>query len=624
VSFVDRLSFQLYSARKFPPIERQLATLAGLGYQKVEPFAGLYDEADTLKSALDKNGMAAPSSHIGIDMMRADFDGAVAIAKRFGVGIVVLPYLQAPERPKDSTGWTAFGKELQGYATKLKQKGLRLAWHNHDFEMQALGDGKVPMDLILAAAPDLLWEADIGWIVRAGADPLPWLQRYRDRVKVVHLKDVAPSGGNQDEDGWADVGQGSIDWKRLVPALASAELLIVEHDNPTISNASPASRGRRSRAGECDGDTGTGVGIVGCGNISASITNAPRFRGVKIRAGDLRPEAAAAQAKLYGVEAFRSTRLARDDINIVVNLTVPNAHSAVSSPRWRPASTCFRRNLAVALDLGRQVVAEADRRGLRIGCAPDTFWGRQPAARRLDRPGRHRPAADRHRLHPVARNGALASGPGIFFAGGGPVLDMGPYYITTLVNLLGPVKHVVAMTSSGFAERVVTSDSPQKGKRIAVETPTTALALLEFANGAQVIFGASWDVWKHSLPAIEIHGTEGSLRVPDPNFFGGEVELSARGGDWAKHDTAAMPLGAVNWPAASPRFANYRAFGVAELAAAISEGRDHRASGRLALHVLEVMESILVSGKNRAPVEIASIVQQPAELSDTEAAALLA
>lgn len=232
MSFLDRLSFQLYSARNFPPIDRQLETLAGLGYHKVEPFGGLLKEPDSLKSALDKNGFAVPTTHFGIDDMRADIDSAASIAKRFGVGILVLPWLNPDQRPTDAVGWTAFGKELQGFAAKLKQKDLRLAWHNHDFEMRPLPDGKIPMDLILAAAPDLLWEADIGWIVRAGGDPLPWLERYRDRIKAVHIKDVAPSGKNKEEDGWADVGNGEIDWKRLVPALRSAEIMIVEHDNP--------------------------------------------------------------------------------------------------------------------------------------------------------------------------------------------------------------------------------------------------------------------------------------------------------------------------------------------------------------------------------------------------------
>ncbi len=119
MSFLDRLSFQLYSARNFPPIDRQLETLAGLGYHKVEPFGGLFSEADSLKTALDKNGMATPSTHIGIDAMRTDLEGAASLAKRFGVSILVLPWLNPDERPKDGAGWTAFGKELQCFAVKL-------------------------------------------------------------------------------------------------------------------------------------------------------------------------------------------------------------------------------------------------------------------------------------------------------------------------------------------------------------------------------------------------------------------------------------------------------------------------------------------------------------------------
>jgi sugar phosphate isomerase/epimerase len=234
VNFLDSLSFQLYSARKFPPLARQLETLSRLGYRKVEPFGALFAEADALKSSMDKNGLAAPTSHIGIDVFRSDFASVAPLAKRFGVSIVVIPYLQPPDRPKDTAGWTALGKELQGYATRLKAEGLKLAWHNHDFEMLPLSDGKVPMDLILSNAPDLLWECDVGWIVRAGPDPLPWLQRYKDRIKAVHLKDVAPDGVAVDEDGWADFGQGKIDWKRLVPALSATNaVMIVEHDNPS-------------------------------------------------------------------------------------------------------------------------------------------------------------------------------------------------------------------------------------------------------------------------------------------------------------------------------------------------------------------------------------------------------
>ena len=235
MDFLERLSFQLYSSRKFPPLGSQLATLADLGYRNVEPFGALFNEADSLEVALDDNGMATPTSHINIETFRSDPGSVAPLAQRFGFTTVVVPYLQPHERPQDGAGWSAFGRELQGYAAKLKAEGLKLAWHNHDFEMIALPGGKIPMDLIFAEAPDLFWEIDIGWIVRAGGDPLPWLQRYRERIKAVHLKDVAPDGKAVDEDGWADIGTGTIDWKRLVPAMAATDddvVMIVEHDNP--------------------------------------------------------------------------------------------------------------------------------------------------------------------------------------------------------------------------------------------------------------------------------------------------------------------------------------------------------------------------------------------------------
>jgi predicted dehydrogenase len=138
-----------------------------------------------------------------------------------------------------------------------------------------------------------------------------------------------------------------------------------------------------------------------------------------------------------------------------------------------------------------------------------------------------------------------------------------------------------------------------------------------------VIFGASWDVWKHSHPPIELYGTEGSLRVPDPNFFGGAVEISDRNGEWNSRDTAAMALGAINWPAEAPRVANNRALGVADLVAAVRSGRPNHTSGRLALHVLEVMDAILHSGETGTPVKIRDEVKRPPVLPERDAARLL-
>lgn len=231
---LDRLSFQLYSAREMQPLERQLDLLQSLGYERVEPFGGLLADTVALKRQLDAYSLSAPSCHVGLDRLTSDFDGAVDDMRTLGTGLVIAPYLQAADRPKDTAGWRALGTTLQGLVTRLKAEGLRFAWHNHDFEHLALPEGGTPMDLILESAPDLLWEADLAWIVVAGEDPLTWLKRYSGRVVAVHVKDIASQGEAKDEDGWADVGHGTLDWSALVPASldAGAELLVLEHDKP--------------------------------------------------------------------------------------------------------------------------------------------------------------------------------------------------------------------------------------------------------------------------------------------------------------------------------------------------------------------------------------------------------
>jgi predicted dehydrogenase len=301
--------------------------------------------------------------------------------------------------------------------------------------------------------------------------------------------------------------------------------------------------------------TDIGIGLVGCGNISSIyLQNIPRYRGLSLRAcADTRPEAAAAQAGRFGIAALSVDELlARDDIDLVVNLTPPNAHFGISLAALRAGKHVFsEKPLAVDFEEGRRLVDEAERHGLLLGCAPDTFLG---AGGRLAR-----------RLVDQGAVGTILSGtaflmshgmehwhpdPEAFFKpGGGPILDMAPYYLNALVNLIGPVRRVFALSGTGFAERVITADSPRRGERIKVETPTTVMALLEFASGAQVTFCMSWDVWRHGHPAIELYGTDGSLRVPDPNFFGGAVELTERSGDWQTIDSSNLPLGAPNWRA---------------------------------------------------------------------------
>ncbi len=379
--------------------------------------------------------------------------------------------------------------------------------------------------------------------------------------------------------------------------------------------------------------TSLNVGIIGCGNISTIyLQNIPSYRGLSLKAcADMRPEAAQTQAARFNAEAMSvDDLLASKDIDLVVNLTVPDAHFGVSLAALRAGKHVFsEKPLAVDFEQGRTLVDEAEARGLLLGCAPDTFLG---AGGRLAR-----------KLVDEGSVGRILSGtaflmshgmehwhpdPEFFFKpGGGPILDMAPYYLSALVNIIGPVKRVMAMSSIGFPERVVTAESPRKGAQITVETPTHVTALLEFASGAQVTFCMSWDVWKHGHPPIELYGTEGSMRVPDPNFFGGSVEITERGGDWRPLDSSGMLLGAPNWrspswPPEAPSRANYRALGLADLAGAALHGTPHRSTGRLALHVLEVMHCILEGAATGQPTAITTQLERPAVFRDEDAAGL--
>ncbi|NGN42818.1 sugar phosphate isomerase/epimerase [Mesorhizobium sp. CGMCC 1.15528] len=228
-------SFQLYSARNFQPWNDVVKTLGWIGYREVEGFGGVYDDPAGLRAELDKNGLAMPTGHFSIDMLENDFAAAEKIATALGMKVLVCPYLVAEQRPTDSAGWQAFGKRLAAVSDKARKAGFGFAWHNHDFEFAALSDGSVPLTHILEAAPDIGWEADIAWIVRGGADPMAWIEKYGSRIIAVHVKDIARSGEGLDEDGWSDVGHGTIDWRALTAVLRDrtpAKYFIMEQDNP--------------------------------------------------------------------------------------------------------------------------------------------------------------------------------------------------------------------------------------------------------------------------------------------------------------------------------------------------------------------------------------------------------
>ena len=372
------------------------------------------------------------------------------------------------------------------------------------------------------------------------------------------------------------------------------------------------------------------VGLIGCGNIAdIYLGNGPLFRDIAFAAcADLDPAAAQRRAERYGLEP-RSVAdlLASPDIDIILNLTIPTAHADVSLAALAAGKHVYsEKPLATALDDGLRIVASARDKGLRVGASPDTVLGAslQEARRLIDAGAIGQPLMG---VATVLSHGMehWHPNPAFFFQpGGGPVFDMGPYYLTALVTLLGPVESVMATGQMGFLERTITTpDSPRLGQTITVETPTTVQALLTFAEGAQVTFLASWDVWQHGMMPIELHGTKGSLRVPDPNWFGGEVHIVEERGERLSIETGSRRLGRANWPREKPIHANYRGLGLADMARGILDQRPHRANGDLALHVLAVMTGILAAAQAGEKVVIAPSCERPAPFDVADAENLL-
>ncbi len=367
-----------------------------------------------------------------------------------------------------------------------------------------------------------------------------------------------------------------------------------------------------------------GIGVIGCGNISAAYMRlAPMFSGIEMRAcADLSAQAAQARAEEFGLRAETiKGLLAADDIDIVVNLTVPNAHFEVSKRVLEAGKHVYsEKPFVLSLEEGLTLQELAASKGLRVGSAPDTFMGgTHQLARQL---------VDENAVGKITSGTCFVQSPGMemwhpnpdffFQPGGGPILDLGPYYISNLVQLLGPVKRVTAMASKGSEERTITSQ-PRHGEKVPVDTPTTIHAILQFQSGAQVTYCASWDVWQHGHSNMELYGQTGTMHVPDPNFFGGELRMTDKGA-FVNVSGWNHPFGVANDGAN----ANYRAAGLADMAQAILEGRGHRCSLEFSLHVVEVMTAILTSGEEGRFIEMTTSCERPEALPPAAAQALLA
>ena len=330
-----------------------------------------------------------------------------------------------------------------------------------------------------------------------------------------------------------------------------------------------------------------GIGIIGCGNISdIYLTNlATRFGKLRLLAcADKIPERAAEKAHKFGIEARGVDELlSSPDIDLVVNLTIPLVHAEVSEAAIRAGKHVYsEKPLSATRADGARLVRLADQYKVRLGGAPDTFLGAGiQGCRALIREGAIGAVVGGTANMLCPGHEAWHPDPAFYYKqGGGPVLDMGPYYLTALVELLGPIAGVSAVAGKAFAERIVGS-GPKKGERVPVEVPTHVAGLLRFGSGAVVGLSMSFDVQASRLPPIELWGTEGSLTVPDPNTFGGPVLMRRKGeGEWKE-----VPI-QTEWSD------NSRGLGVADMAGAILEDRPQRASGALCYHVLDAMEGL--------------------------------
>jgi predicted dehydrogenase len=299
--------------------------------------------------------------------------------------------------------------------------------------------------------------------------------------------------------------------------------------------------------------------------------------------------------------------LADPAVEVVLNLTTPDAHASIAQAALDAGKGVYNEKpLAIALEDGKRLVETARARGLRLGAAQDTFLGGglQTCRQVIDEGTIGEPVAatafmlipGHERWHPQ---------PDFFYqTGGGPLFDMGPYYLTALISLLGPVRRVTGSTRMSSLERTIRSE-PRAGERIKVEVPTHLAAVLDFASGPIATLVTSFDVWASQAPKLEIYGSEGSLSLPDPNTFGGPVRVRGRGDDtW--HDV----------PLTRPYTENSRGLGLADMAAALRSGalQVHRASGDLAYHVLEVMHAVETASRESRHVEIASTCERPAPL----------
>lgn len=354
------------------------------------------------------------------------------------------------------------------------------------------------------------------------------------------------------------------------------------------------------------------IGIVGCGNISdIYLKNCTEvFNNLEVKAvADLKMERAREKKEQYNLETACSVEELLNDpeIEIVLNLTTPDAHAEIAMASLKAGKHTYgEKPLTIEMEEGKEIIKLAAEKGLLVGCAPDTFLGGglQTCRKLIDDGWIGRPVAATAFMVCHGHESWHPDPEFYYKEGGGPMFDMGPYYLTALVSLMGPIKRVTGSANITFPERTITSE-PKYGKKIEVEVPTHVAGVIDFRKGAIGTIITSFDVWGSKLPRIEVYGSKGSLLVPDPNTFGGPVYLKRHNYEEWKE----IPL-------SHGYSENSRGLGVSDMARAIKTGQTHRASGELAYHVLETMHGFHIAASEGSHYELDSNCKQPDPLEE--------
>ena len=372
------------------------------------------------------------------------------------------------------------------------------------------------------------------------------------------------------------------------------------------------------------------VGLIGCGHISETYFRSQTyFNNINIIAcADINIEAAIKCSKEYNIQAKSVDDLLVDkEIDIILNLTNPTSHyETIKKTLLSNKHSYCEKPLSISFMQGKELVDLANSKKLFLGNAPDTFLG---GGGQLTKK-----IIDSGEVGEITLGNFVFAFPGVqswhpnpepwFIEGGGPILDMGPYYYTMLVNLLGPAKNIRAYSKTVSKYRKI-GDGPKKGKEFKVEVPTTYYIIIEFYNDAVIQGFLSFDVINHQTNFMDFYGTKGSIIGPDPNMFGGPIKVSlTEGGEWKEYSTEEMKLGKTNIFNESGRSneastnANYRGVGLSDMIYSIENSLEHRCNEKLILHVLDMLDTTIQSAKQNKVLQLRTTCEKTKPFLETE------